>query len=107
MDEGRTSTNEPENKKTNDGAKGLRDDIDRLYVLRKEEGRGLTSTVNSMEDSSQALKDSMIKSKERLITATRNNTDNIMFNWITIRKQKYKEKQFYRYFKPQTVKISH
>ena len=47
-------------------------------------------------------------SKERLITATRNNTENKKINRKTItRKQKWEEKQLYGYFKRQTKEISH
>ena len=50
-DEGRT--NEPENKETNDNAFGLASqrDIDRLNLSRKEGGRGLTSTEDSIDAS--------------------------------------------------------
>ena len=46
-----------------------RDDVDRLYVSRKEGGRGLTSTGDSIDTSIQGL-----------ITAIRNHTDNTMDN---------------------------
>ena len=45
------------------------------------------------------------KSKERLITAIENSTDNMMISRKT-RKQKWDEKQ-YGYFKRQTDEISH
>ena len=73
----------------------IRDDIDRLYVSRKE-GRGLTSTEDSVDASIQRLEDYIEKHGERLITATRNNTDNTRTNRTTItRNQKWKEKQLY------------
>ena len=41
MDKRGTQTNGPDDKKINDGAQSHpRDDIDRLYVSRKEGGRG-------------------------------------------------------------------
>ena len=46
--------------------------------------------------------------KEKLIIVTRNNTNNLSINRTTItRKQKWEEKQLYRYFKRQTSDISH
>ncbi len=62
-DEGRT--NEPENEETNDNAFGLASqrDIDRLNLSRKERGRGLTSTEDSIDASIQRLED-YIKSAE-------------------------------------------
>ena len=54
------------------------------------------------------LEDDMKKSKEKLITATRNNTDNTRTDRTKItRKQKWEEKQLYRYFKRQTTEILH
>ena len=76
-----------------------RDDVDRLYVLRKEEGRGLTSIEDSVDSSMQRLEDYFEKHEGGLITAIRNNTDNTMTNRMTItRKQKWEEKQFYGCF---------
>ena len=53
-----------------------RDDIDRLYVSRKEGRRGLTSIENSVNTSIQQLEDYIEKHKGGLITAIRNNTEN-------------------------------
>ena len=65
-----------------------RDDVDKLYVLRKE-GRGLDSMENSVDASIRRLEDYIEKRGGRLITATRNNTDNTRTNGMTItRKQK-------------------
>ena len=50
-----------------------RDDVDRLYVSRKEGGRGLDSIEDSVDASIQWLEDYMHKHGWRLITATRNN----------------------------------
>ena len=64
-------------------------DIDRLYVSRKEGGRGLTCIEGSVDVSIQKLKDYRKKSKERLITEMRNYKGNIKINrTIITRKQK-------------------
>ena len=42
----------------------LRDDVDRLYVLRKEGGRGLTSTEGSVDAPKRRIED-YIEKKER------------------------------------------
>ena len=52
-----------------------RDDVDWLYVSRKEVGRSLASIEDSVEASIQPLEDYIKKRRGRLITATRNNTD--------------------------------
>ena len=65
------------------------DDVDRLYVSRKERGRGLASIEDSVDASIQQLKDYIQKHDEGLITNIRNDTDNTMDNRIKItRKQK-------------------
>ena len=65
-----------------------RDDIDRLYVSRKEGGRGLASIEDSI-DTSIRLEDYIEKHEGGLITAIRNDTDSTMDNRMTItRKQK-------------------
>ena len=77
-----------------------RDDVDRLYVSRKEGGRGLASIEDSVCASIQRLEDYIEKHEGGLITAIKNNTDNTMTNRITItRKQEWEEKQFYGRFK--------
>ena len=48
-----------------------RDDVDRLHVSRKEEGRGLASTEDSVDVSIQWLKDYLEKHEWGLITAIR------------------------------------
>ena len=53
-----------------------RDNFDRLYVSRKEGRRGLTSFEDSVDASIQQLEDNLEKCGERLITATKNKTDN-------------------------------
>ena len=85
-----------------------RDDIDRLYVSRKEGGRGLTSIEDSVDTSIQQLKDYIEKHGGRLIKAIRKNTDITRTNWTTItRKQKWEEKQFYGRFNWLISNISH
>ena len=85
-----------------------RDDVDRQYVSRKEGGRGLASTEDSVDASIQRLKDCIQKHEEGLITATRNETENTMNNTMTItRKQKWDGKQLYGRFKRLINNISH
>ena len=64
-----------------------KDDVDRLYVPRKERGRGLTSIEDNVDASIQRLE--VYTEKQRgLITATINDTDNAKTNRMTIiRKQ--------------------
>ena len=71
-----------------------RDDVDKLYVPRKGGGRRLASFEDSVDASIQQLEDYIQKHGRRLITATRNNSDNTKTNRMTItRKQKLEEKQ--------------
>ena len=66
-----------------------RDDVDRLYVPRKEGGRRLASIENSVDTSIQRLEDYIEKHQGGLITAIRNNTDNTIDNRMTqTRKEK-------------------
>ena len=82
-------------------------EIGRLYVSRKG-GRRLANIEGSVDTSIRRLEDNIKKSKERLITAARNNTNNTRINRIAItRKQTWDEKQLYRYFTQQTSEISH
>ena len=77
-----------------------RDNVDRLYVSRKERGRGLASVDDSFDESIQRLDDYRGKHEGGLITAIRNETGNMMDNRMTInRKQKGEEKQLYGRFK--------
>ena len=55
----------------------LRYKIDRLHVSRKGGGRRLASIEESVDPSMRGLKDYIKKSKERLITAVNNSTENI------------------------------
>ena len=85
-----------------------RDDVDSLYVSRKEGGRGFASIGDIIDTSIQRLRDYIEKHGGRLITATRNNTDNMRSNRTTItRKQKWEEKQPYGHFKQLISNISH
>ena len=82
------------------------DDTDRWYMSRKECGRGLVGIEDNIDALIRWLKDYI--EKGRLITATRNNTDNKRVNWTNItKKQKWKEKQLYRHLKQQMSDISH
>ena len=84
-----------------------RDDVDKLYVSRKEEGRGLASNEYSVY-ALIPLEDYIEKQEAELITAIKNYTDNMMTNRMTItRKQKREEKQCYGRFKRLINTISH
>ena len=62
-----------------------RDDVDRLYVSRKEGGRGLAN----VEDASiQRLEDYIEKHKRGLITNIRNDTDNTIDERVTTTRKK-------------------
>ena len=77
-----------------------RDGVDKVYVSRKEGGRGLTSIKDNVDTSIRQLEDYIEKYEGGLITAIRNDTDNKMFNRMTItRKQKCEGKQLYGRFK--------
>ena len=56
--------------------------INRLHVPRKEGVKGLASMQDSVDASMQRLEDYMKKRRGKLITATRNNTDNTNINRI-------------------------
>ena len=77
-----------------------RDDIDRLYVSRREGGKVLARIEDSVDTSLLRLKDYIQTRGRRLITATSNNTIDTRTSGTTItRKQKWKEKQFCGHFK--------
>ena len=76
-----------------------RDDVDRLYVPRKEGGRCLPSIEDSVDTSIQRLEDYKEKHERGLITAIRNNTDKTMDN--------LERKQPYGRFKRLINNISH
>ena len=68
-----------------------RDDVDRLYVSRKEGRRGLISIEDSIDASIQRLEGYIEKHERRLITAIRNDSDNTIDERMTTRKQKWKK----------------
>ena len=71
-----------------------RDDVDKLYVSRKEGGRGLACIEGSVDTSVQRLEDYIEKQEGGLITATRNDTENTKTNRMTkTKKTKWEEKQ--------------
>ena len=76
-----------------------RDDVDRLYVSRKEGGRGLASIKDSVDASIQRLEDYIEKHERGLITAIRNDTDNTIDNRMTTTLEKNGKKQLYGRFK--------
>ena len=85
-----------------------RDDVDRLYVARKEGGRGLDSIEDSVDTSIQRLEDYIEKHERGLITVIRNNTDNTIDNrMIKTRKQKWEGKQLHGRFNRLINSISH
>ena len=70
-----------------------RDDVDRLYVSRKEGGRGLASIEDTVDASIQRLEDNIEKHERELMTTIRNDTDNTIDERMTTRKQKWEGKQ--------------
>ena len=57
-----------------------RNDVDRLYVSRKEEKEDLPALKIGVDASIQRLEDNIEKRGGRLITANRNNTNNTRTN---------------------------
>ena len=85
-----------------------RDDVDRLYVSRKERGRRLASIKYSVDASVQRLKDYIGKHEIGVITEIRIFTDNMMHNRMIItRKQNWEEKQHNGRFKRLINNISY
>ena len=70
-----------------------RDDIERIYVFRKEGGRELTSIEDSNDASMERFEDYIEKHERGLITTIRNDTDNTIDKMTISRKQKWEEKQ--------------
>ena len=64
-----------------------RDEIERVYVSRKEGGRGLASIEDSVDASIQRLENYIQKHLGGLITAIRNDTDNTMNNRMTVTRE--------------------
>ena len=71
-----------------------RDDVDRLYVSRKEGGRGITSIEDTIDALIQWLEDYIEKHEWGLIITTRNDTNNTMDNRMTINREKKPLKTF-------------
>ena len=70
-----------------------RDDVDRLYMSRREGGRGHANSEDSVDTSVQRLKDYIRKRWGRLIKAIRSNIIDKKTSWIIItRKLKWEEK---------------
>ena len=70
-----------------------RDDVERLYISRKEGGRGLASIEDTVDASIQRLEDYIEKHERGLIRAIRNGTDNtIDERMTTTMKQKWERK---------------
>ena len=85
-----------------------KDDVDRLYIPRKEGGRGIGSIEDSVDTSIQQLEVYIEKHERRLITAIRNKTDNTIDNRMTkTRKLKWEGKQLHGHFKQLINNISH
>ena len=85
-----------------------RDDVERLYLSRKEGGRGFASMEDSVDASIRRLEDYIEKHEGGLITAIRNNTDNTIDKRMTkTRKQKWDEKQLHGRFKRLINNILH
>ena len=85
-----------------------RDDVNRLYVSRKEGGRWLASIEDSVDTSIQRIEDYIEKHERGQITANRNSTENTIDNRMTItKKQKWEGKQHYGRFKWLINSISH
>ena len=64
-----------------------RDDIDRLYALRKGGWKGLASIDDSIDAPIQRLEEYIKKRRGILITATKNNKDNTNINRTKITRQ--------------------
>ena len=84
-----------------------RDDVDRLYVSRKEGGRGFASIEDTVDASIQRLEDYIEKHERGLITAIRNDTDNTIDERIQLGNKNGWGKQLYGHFKRLVNKISH
>ena len=85
-----------------------REDVDRLYVFRKEGGRGLASIEDSIDASIQQLEIYIVKHERGLIAVIRNDTDNTIGDRMTTtKKQKWEKKQLYGRIKRLINNISH
>ena len=70
-----------------------RDDVNRLYMSRKEGRRGFANIRDSVDASIQRLEDYIQKCGGSFITATRNSTDNPRTNRTTITKKTKMERK--------------
>ena len=85
-----------------------RDDINRLYVSRKEGGRGFDFIEDSVDASIKRLEDYIEKHERGLITAIRNDTDNTIDDRMrATKKQQWEKKQLYGRFKRLINNILH
>ena len=76
----------------------LRNDVDRLYVSIKEEGRGIVSSEDSVDVQIQRLEDYIEKYEGGLYTGIRNDTDKTIGNRMTITsEEKWEEKNIWRF----------
>ena len=77
-----------------------RDNVDRLYVSRKDGGRGHDSIEDSIDASIQRLEDYIEKHERGLITAIRNDTYNKIDNKMTqLGNKNRRKKKLYCLFK--------
>ena len=58
-----------------------RDDLERLYVTRKERGRGPVRTEDCVDAPTKGFEDYIWKGKERQTTAANNRIGNIIANY--------------------------
>ena len=65
-----------------------RNDVETLYVSRKEGGRGLASIEDTVYASIQRLEDYIGKLERGLITTIRNDTDNTIDEKVTTTREK-------------------
>ena len=85
-----------------------RDKVDRLYVSRKERGRGLASIEDIVDAFMQQLENYIEKHGQGLIKTIRNDTDNTIDERMTsTKKQKWEGKKLYDRFKWLINNISH
>ena len=85
-----------------------RDNVECLYVPRKERERGLATIEDSVDASIQRLEDYREKHERGLITTIRNDTDKkIDDRMTTTRKRKWEKKQLYGRFKRLINNSSH
>ena len=90
-----------------------RDDVDRLYVGRKDGGRGLISIEECVENSVLGLRECVENSSERLIRAAKDwyevseeSVDDLKRRRAAERKERWKEKPMHGQFIRQTMDIA-